>query len=94
MSVEYYSSFGIGAEVIYDQEGFEELEDLILKSQYEIEKIGDRYCGIDLKILITLKDPFTKNYDLTQEIKELKEFLNKNNIEFEKIGLVGGLVVC
>jgi hypothetical protein len=103
IGIDYDASFGIGVEVEeikcgkdvnwFDMYGY--LEELLENTDYKYAEYGDGvYTGGYNTFIITIKDPFKDGYDLTEKVKKMEEFLITNNIEFDRIKVVGGLYVC
>lgn len=101
MGVDYDANFGIGIELqkmcFDDNEEWdmdEYLEDLLEDTPYTYSKYGsENYTGKENTYLILFKDPFADGYNITKKVFDMKKFLKKNKIKFEKIDIVGGLLI-
>ena len=97
MGIDYSASFGIGVEIGVEIDNIEDnmydyLERLLNNTSYVYAQYGNSFTG-ENTFMILIKDPFENGYDITKKINELKKFLDKNNIKYDKIDLVGGSYV-
>jgi hypothetical protein len=87
MGVDYEGVGGIGIEVSYDEEKYEDHDDyfdsLNMKdSGFSWTSAGDGAYGGEYRFYITIDNPFKDGYDLTEKVKELQAFLIENNVDY------------
>ena len=102
MGVDYGAEFGIGVEIEeidFDENSkydgmYEYLADILKDTEYEYSRYGSgNYTGSPDTWIITMKNPFKDGYDISEKVIQMQKFLKEKNVSFDKVDLVGGLLI-